>query len=322
MNSPLSSPIAQAFWQACVVELEALKPGNVSVYAEGHGMQVSDFLRSAESCANIMAQPGLNIGTRILQSIQATRQAVGCNTNLGIVLLCAPLAQAMLSITPDSAQTSPDLCQTLRLTVQQVLQQLNQADAEQVFAAIRLAAPGGLGQSEQHDVRQPAQAGLLDIMAVAAQRDRIAYQYSQGFQDIFETGLPLLQQELQKRVSLPWAVVGIYLNFLASFPDSHIMRKQGTDIAAQVRQQAQDILYLYNKQVSSAALLEPLLAFDQCLKRQGINPGTSADLTVATLFAGQLQELFLDDFSASPLRAAFITRQHTGADASMLPLVF
>ncbi|MEZ5594406.1 MAG: triphosphoribosyl-dephospho-CoA synthase [Gammaproteobacteria bacterium] len=323
MNDTLSSPIAQAFWQACVLELEALKPGNVSVYSEGHGMQVSDFLRSAESCADIMAQPGLSIGARILRSIQATRQAVNCNTNLGIVLLCAPLAQAMLGTTPESAQTASDLRQqTLRQAVQQVLQQLSQADAEQVFRAIRLAEPGGLGQSDQHDVHQPARASLLDIMTAAEQRDRIAYQYSHGLQDIFETGLPVLQQELQNRASLQWSVVGIYLNFLASFPDSHIMRKQGAEIAAQVRQQAQDMLYLYNKQVSSTELLEPLLAFDQDLKRQGINPGTSADLTVATLFAEQLQELCINDFSASPLRAAFVTRQHIGANASMLPLVF
>ena len=322
MNDTLSSPIAQAFWQACVLELEALKPGNVSVYSEGHGMQVSDFLRSAESCADIMAQPGLSVGARILRSIQATRQAVNCNTNLGIVLLCAPLAQAMLDITPESAQTAPDLRPTLRQAVQQVLQQLSQTDAEQVFGAIRLAEPGGLGQSDQHDVHQPARASLLDIMTAAEQRDRIAYQYSHGLQDIFETGLPVLQRELQNRASLQWSAVGIYLNFLASFPDSHIMRKHGAEIAAQVCQQAQDMLYLYNKQVSSTELLEPLLAFDQDLKRQGINPGTSADLTVATLFAEQLQELCINDFSASPLRAAFVTRQHIGANASMLPLVF
>jgi triphosphoribosyl-dephospho-CoA synthase len=36
-------------------------------------------------------------------------------------------------------------------------------------------------------------------------------------------------------------------------------------------------------------LLSDLLGWDATLKRRGINPGTSADLTVATLFAYRLQ---------------------------------
>ncbi len=39
------------------------------------------------------------------------------------------------------------------------------------------------------------------------------------------------------------------------------------------------------------ALTPKLLAFDRSLKERGLNPGTSADLTVATLFAGALQAL-------------------------------
>jgi triphosphoribosyl-dephospho-CoA synthase len=31
------------------------------------------------------------------------------------------------------------------------------------------------------------------------------------------------------------------------------------------------------------------MAFDQALKERGLNPGTSADLTVATLFAWRLE---------------------------------
>ncbi len=42
----------------------------------------------------------------------------------------------------------------------------------------------------------------------------------------------------------------------------------------------------------AAKTLEPdLLAFDRSLKARGLNPGTSADLTVTTLFAASLQAL-------------------------------
>jgi triphosphoribosyl-dephospho-CoA synthase len=38
------------------------------------------------------------------------------------------------------------------------------------------------------------------------------------------------------------------------------------------------------------ALTDELLALDSALKAEGLNPGTSADLTVASLFARRLQD--------------------------------
>ncbi len=86
--------IGEAIRWACLTELRALKPGNVHRFGDGHAMTVADFEASAEAIAAVFAQPGLTVGARILQSVLATQAAVGCNTNLGIVLLCAPLAEA------------------------------------------------------------------------------------------------------------------------------------------------------------------------------------------------------------------------------------
>ena len=120
--------------------------------------------------------PGARVGQRILGAVEATRAIVGTNTNLGIILLCAPLAAAA-----ETATTN------LRAAVADMLENLDIADAEPVFQAIALAAPGGLGQVERHDVRAPA-AGAAQAMAEAADRDRIAQQYSTGFADIFDAG--------------------------------------------------------------------------------------------------------------------------------------
>lgn len=313
MSTIPADSIALAFRQACEAELEALKPGNVSVYSAGHGMSVDDFRRSAECTAGIIAWPGLGVGARVLRSVQATRQAVGCNTNLGILLLCAPLAKAV--------ESGADRGFDLRQVLLRVLRELDQHDAERVFQAIRLAAPAGLGHSDRHDVRQPARVTLLEAMTVAEQRDRIAYQYSHGFEDIFATGLPVLRAALDHGVSLPWATAGVYLNFLASFPDSHIMRKQGAEVAEQTRREASEILAMYNKRTNPKTRVMSLLAFDKQLKDRGINPGTCADLTVATHFAGQLQDLSEQNLTASPSRAALNTRGCTRADAGMLSLV-
>ena len=97
----LVNAIAEAFIAACRDEIEAPKPGNVHVFADGHGMTVPDFLRSAEAAAPALSNPSLPVGARILAAVEATFAAVGMNTNLGIILLCAPLAAA--------AETGADL---------------------------------------------------------------------------------------------------------------------------------------------------------------------------------------------------------------------
>lgn len=86
--------IAEAYVSACHDELRALKPGNVHDFADGHRMAVAQFETSAAASAGPLTSPGASVGERILGAIEATRAAVGVNTNLGIVLLSAPLAMA------------------------------------------------------------------------------------------------------------------------------------------------------------------------------------------------------------------------------------
>ena len=122
--------LSELYQQACEVELRAFKPGNVSVYADGHDMTVADFRLSAEVSAAPLCNPDYSLGEKIFYAVKATRQAVFCNTNLGIILLCAPLTQAI-------SHTRPDL--TLRQALNQVLTTTTLEDAEWVFKAIRLA---------------------------------------------------------------------------------------------------------------------------------------------------------------------------------------
>src|SRR5262249_53999218 len=88
--------VAAAYLDSCLAELSAPKPGNVHVFAGGHDMTTADFEASARVSAPVMGRRGLSVGERILGAIKATRSVVGCNTNLGIVLLCAPLATAAM----------------------------------------------------------------------------------------------------------------------------------------------------------------------------------------------------------------------------------
>ena len=273
-------PVAAAFEAACRTELTALKPGNVHHHAPGHGMTAADFEASARAAAPALAAPGARVGARILGAIERTRAAVGCNTNLGIVLLCAPLAQAALD------GTGADLRQRLGL----VLRDLDVTDAQLAFEAIRLAAPAGLGASPAHDVQDAPTVDLRAAMAEASAHDRIALQYVTGYADIFEFGLPRLRDTRARWRDDAWAAASIYLGFLARFPDTHLVRKFGAATAEKVRAEVAPLDARLLRCGDPATLFDLLLDHDRALKSDGLNPGTSADLTVATLFADALAE--------------------------------
>jgi triphosphoribosyl-dephospho-CoA synthase len=277
----LRRAVAAAYRDVCVLELAALKPGNVHRYADGHGMCVADFLASAEASAGPLAEPGLGLGERIFRAVEATRARVGCNTNLGILLLCAPLVQAVLE-----ASVAGDL----RARLAQVLRRAERDDADWVFRAIRLAAPAGLGRSEHHDVAAAAVAPLAEVMAYAAPRDRIAWQYATDFAGLFAAARLFADLEVRWG-DAAWAASALFMDLLARHPDTHITRKQGEETAFAVSRRALPLAAALLGCAQPAVMQDALLRLDQELKRDAINPGTTADLTVAALFIGRLGPL-------------------------------
>lgn len=278
-----TASVAEAIRSACIAELGALKPGNVSVHSEGHGMVIGDFIRSAHAIAPVLSELGLSVGERILAAIQATRRVADCNTNLGIVLLCAPLAHAALNLRPD---------QSLRNALGETLRALDKTDTRLTYEAIRLAKPAGLGDVAQHDVRDTdSEASLLQVMHTAQKYDRIARQYTSNYADVFDIAIPRLYEGLKCWHSEEWAAVSTYLCLLATFPDTHIKRKFGLRRAQDVSIRAKylDHMLLRGKDTPQR-MVGPLMHFDTALKQQGINPGTSADLTVAALTIKRLTE--------------------------------
>ena len=268
--------LANAFKAACMAELEALKPGNVHIFADGHGMTVQDFIASAEAASENIAQLDLSLGERILLSVQATQKAVNLNTNLGIILLCAPIIQAVIQAKLSENKTG------LQANIHAVLATSTIEDAEACFAAIRLVNPAGLGISDAHDVREAANCTLLQAMQ-AAPNDLIAQQYANNYMHVFD-GLAYYQKVLTKWQRPAWAATALHLHYMSQFLDSHIVRKYGETIAKLVQNEAAqheaEFLAVFNPKNYQSQLL----TFDAALKKRKLNPGTSADLTVATLF--------------------------------------
>ncbi len=276
--------IARAFLQACALDVAVRKPGNVSEGAPGHRMEALQFRRSAEVAAPPLCAAGAPVGQRIEQAMRATWDAVGCNTNLGIVLLCAPLAVAA------ERCAGPVSAARLHAVLAEVLAGLDRSDAAAAFRAIALVQPGGLGRADTQDVHAPPTVTLREAMTLAAGRDRIALQYAEGFAELFTLGLPLLAEGLDAR-----AVQLCFLQWLRSAPDTHITRKFDLATAQSVQAMAQhwwDSLLHAGEPMpgpeTKPSRAAAWAAWDEQLKQRGLNPGTSADLTVASAFAAAL----------------------------------
>jgi triphosphoribosyl-dephospho-CoA synthase len=277
MSGLSESETRDAFLAACRAELAALKPGNVHIHAGGHDMEAAQFQASAEAAAPLIARADLSVGQRIRSAVDASLAAANCNTNLGILLLTGPLAAAAQRKAPAG----------LRDRLAAVLADLTQADAAAVFAAIRRASPGGLGGAPDQDVAAEPSVGLREEMALAADRVRIARAYVTDFEDIFAFGLPELKRARGYGSDPNLAISTLHMAYLARFPDSHIARKFGMEKAEEVRMEAEARRALWDPVVQRGTF-NSLLDFDAELKRRGLNPGTTADFVVATLFAAAI----------------------------------
>jgi len=269
---PLAPDAAAArFRQACALDVAVRKPGNVSAASPGHGMDAGLFLASAREASAALFRPGAPVGARLVAM-------AGCNTNLGILLLCAPLARALEAVPAGAGPAA------LRAALIEVLATLDVDDARAAYRAIAAAHPGGLGRAEAQDVHEAPTVSLREAMRLAAARDRIALQYANGYADLFELGLPALAAALRAdRVVDARAVQALYLALLAGFPDAHIVRKHGAATAQAVTAEAAP--WLARARGGETLDADPAFAaWDESLKARGLNPGTSADLTVAALF--------------------------------------
>ncbi len=259
---------------ACLLEVSAPKPGNVSPGRHFHDTRYEDFLASAVAIGPPLAAAGSRpLGATILAAVEATVRWTRSNTNLGIVLLLAPLARG-------AQGGSGELRDRLRA----VLADTTVADAVETYAAIRRARPGGLGAAASEDVAAVPSVSLRDAMALAADRDGVAREYATDFASTFEVGAPALRAA--RSAGLDWAdaTVQTYLRLLAAVPDTHIARKLGREAAEAVSRRAGRIEEAGG--VRTEAGRRALEAFDAELRSptNARNPGTTADLTCAALF--------------------------------------
>ncbi len=277
--------VAEAARIACRLEAFVPKPGNVHPGASFADVRYDDFVRAGDLCAPILGEAGeRGVGQTVLDCVRATRSVMNTNPNLGIILLLAPLAAVPSEL-------------RLAEGIRDVLARLSVHDSRLVYEAIRLAAPGGLGEAPEQDVRTAPTEPLPLIMQRAASRDAIALQYTDGFSLVLQDALPWLVEEGAFARDYQTAVIGLQLRLMSRYPDSLIARKCGPAVAAESAERAARVLAAGWPETDAG--LEQLSRFDQWLRADGNrrNPGTTADLIAATLFAGLRDRLIVEPVS-------------------------
>lgn len=282
--------IAWAVHIACLFEVCADKPGNVTWGKDFWDTRFVDFMASAVAIGPALRDAAhASIGETILRAVRDTHRLVSTNTNLGMILLLAPLAKAAGLGHP----------QGLRAGVSEVLQALTVDDTRMAFEAIRLAAPGGLGDADRYDVRKAdVYVTLREAMEEARDRDTVAWEYVTDFEITFNLGYTTLRRFWEEGHRFPDSIVQTTLTLLAQVPDTLITRKKGPAVAEEVSRQANQVLQAGG--VFSEWGRESLRRFDLFIRdeKHRLNPGSTADLIAATLFVflteGGALEIFPD----------------------------
>jgi triphosphoribosyl-dephospho-CoA synthase len=276
-----AAEVTAAAQLACLLEASAPKPGNVSPGRHFADLRYEDFLASAAAIGEPLAGAGLRpVGATVRLAVEATARWTSSNTNLGIVLLLTPLARAALD---------EGFFMNLRGALRQVLAVTSVDDARDVYEAIRRARPGGLGREDAQDVADEPTLTLLEVMRLAAHRDGVAREYATAFEVTFETGAPVLDRARGDGLDWDDAIVETFLTLLAAVPDTHVARRGGVALAADVSRRAGVALAAGG--VRSTAGRRAIDELDRGLRdaRHTANPGTTADLTAAAIFVVLLE---------------------------------
>jgi triphosphoribosyl-dephospho-CoA synthase len=258
---------------ASIYEATAPKPGNVHRGADFEDVTYVDFVTSAVVVGPIVARVAeLGVGRTVCEAVKATRRAVATNTNLGTLLLIAPLA-----VVADGESHLEG--------IGSVLCKLTSEDTRLVYEAIRISAAGGLGRAEEADVfdEPPPALALVDAMRLAADRDLVARQYCNNFADVLRIAA-WIEEGVARGLALNDAVVHSHIRQLAAEADSLILRKCGPQVAEQARVHACRVLDAGNP--GDDDYERAVEDFDFWLRSDGHrrNPGTTADLIAAALF--------------------------------------
>jgi triphosphoribosyl-dephospho-CoA synthase len=250
------------------------KPGNVDRTHDFEDVTYEHFLGSSVGlfpAFSKAASKGHNIGDLILNAVKAsaTWQRAG-NCHFGAILLLIPLCAA--------ASRSSTISQ-LRTNVKKIVESTTTVDAVRFYESfrsidVRVQERHYLDVNDPESVRniQKQQLTLFDVMDISSSNDTIAKEWVEGFARTFR-GAELFKRFQESGYDLNDSIVRLFLHLLSESPDSLIAKKFGSEVALEVSAKAAHVLKHGN-----------IEDFDKELIARRINPGTTADLVIGSLF--------------------------------------
>ncbi len=278
--------IGQRVQWAIETECSAIKVGNVHPSASFRDLSHQHFVKAANAIGQAMdLNIGQSVGQLVLTSVQAMMDAVGTNTSLGTILLMAPLAVATHRIA-----NNRDGTKSFKEFVKEVLASLKVEDSSDIYEAIRIAKPGGLGNTDSMDVHQSAPKNILEAMRIAAAWDDIALQYISDFELVFAIAMRI-ESKRSFGLTVLDAIRCVQIELLSERVDSLIARKQGQAFAKHLQAFASEVIE--SGPFGSDEYLAAWHRFDHDLRDDEHcgNPGTIADLIAAGLYTASFYSL-------------------------------
>jgi triphosphoribosyl-dephospho-CoA synthase len=283
--------VSQIAELACAMEVLCPKPGNVGPGRPFKYMNEMSFIASAIGLADAFAAAA-PVGRLVERAAGAAKKLTGRNTNLGIILLMAPLAKAA----DDRDRADGAMGSDLRESAARVLAALDDEDSAAIYRAIRSAAPEGLGGSDRYDVNGETHP-IMEAMRFASAWDSVASEYASGYRITFGLTAPRLGELWESGHTLRTSIAQTFLALLGEVPDTLIARKLGRGVSEEASLIARRALglggYLSEEGRLAASKLRSLLEDPDNL----MNPGTTADLMAAGIFVFLLNELELAPLS-------------------------
>ena len=294
--------IAKLAQIASVLEVSGWpKPGNVHRTRNYDDMVFQDFVISAVVIGDTMEEVAkqskeiddlskAELGKYILQAVNETNKWIRTNTNLGIMMMCIPIA---------AAAAISDSFDEIQDNVGRLMDATTVDDAVNLYDAINVADAGGMGDQEEFDVKSEKAKDelrannqtMFDVLEISAGWDRLADELTNKMPVCFEIGYPTFSHAWQSYDDVDVmnkASVLTIMTILSQIPDTLISRKYGNEMAESVSKKAEELLAFKEDD----SFVEKLLEFDDYLYGNKLNPGTTADLTAASIFLSYLAREF------------------------------
>lgn len=278
--------MARSAQLALLLEVSAYpKPGNVDRIHDFIDTSYEHFLASSVAVYPFLREAavrgkdkGMGVGELIRRGAEeSVKWQRGGNTHFGALLLLIPLTMAA------GACMSYDM-EELKRKAKEIMLNTSVDDAVEVYKAfpeakvkVRRAVPelDVMDESSITEIREK-KLSLYEILTISASYDLISLELVGGFEKTFRYA-SLIKDFAEEERSINDAITHAYLRLLSEEEDTFVTMEFGTEKSKYVKEKAKGI-------VNRGYELKEIEEFDEELIREGINPGSTADIMAAALF--------------------------------------